>query len=128
MNFPKNVAYGLWCFVVSVALGIPTTIIFAFIAPAEVPRTAIVLSGGISMLLLAILGYFIFKAHNWARWVNAVLATLTFLSSFMLLSPLSPNPVILYIRWVQVVVGMLAVIYLFTPSANAWFKNPTNAL
>src|SRR5574338_479042 len=104
MNFPKNVAYGLWCFGVSVALGIPTTIIFAFIAPAEVPRTAIVLSGGISMLLLAILG------------------------NFMLLSPLSPNPVILYIRWVQVVVGMLAVIYLFTPSANAWFKNPTNAL
>jgi hypothetical protein len=80
------------------------------------------------MLLLAVLGYFIFKAHNWARWVNAVLATLTFLGSFMLLSPLSPSPAILYIRWVQVVFGMLAVVYLFTPSSNAWFKKPISAL
>ena len=128
MNLPKNVAHGLWCFGINVALGIPTTIIFLFIAPSEVPRTTIVLSGGISYLLLAILGYLIFKAHNWARWVNAILATLTFLGSFLLLSPLSPNHAILYIRWVQVVFGMLAVIYLFTPSANAWFKSPSNAL
>ncbi|MHB8744733.1 MAG: hypothetical protein ACYC9L_16670 [Sulfuricaulis sp.] len=128
MKLPKHVAYGLWCFGVSVALGIPTTIIFSFTAPPEALRSTMVLSGVISFLLLAILGYLIFKAHNWARWVNAVLATLTFLGSFLLLSPLSPNTAILYIRWVQVVLGMLAVIYLFTPSANAWFKDPSNAL
>jgi hypothetical protein len=128
MSLPKNVVLGLWCFGASVALTIPTTIIFTVIAPPDVPRGTIVLSGGISMLLLVAVGYFIFKANNWARWVNAVLASLTFLGSFMLLSPLSPSPAILYIRWAQVVLGMLAVVYLFTPSANAWFRKSSKAL
>ena len=58
MRLPKYVTYGLWFFGASVALGIPTTIIFLSIAPPEVPRETIALSGGISTLLLAALGYF----------------------------------------------------------------------
>lgn len=74
--------------------------------------------GGIVLLKV----WSIWTGRNWGRWVVAVLYVLTITGVF---KPRNLSSVQLGLLWVQMFLTLVAVILLFTPAGNRWFKPPS---
>ncbi len=74
------------------------------------------------VILMALLSYFILRAHRWARIVYAVLVVLGLLGTFGGLIDEFPSgwlDGVMYLLSISVDVS--SIVLLFTPPANAWF-------
>lgn len=135
---PRNVAWAVRLLWLMAACALPAIVYELIVPPAGVsPTENILINLGALVFGLGVAWIFntaTWRGRNWGRWVNAALVTLGAISTmFVLLMTMrirnGPSDLASYgLPWyvimqcvVQNLIGVVAVVFLFTRSANAWF-------
>ena len=121
-QFPQTIQIALVCYVSMVLLGIPSSLFNILNAPADFSRPVMFTLVAITLGLLSLNGYFIFRAKNWARILFAVLMLSGIAMEFVDDQPMVYfHDFVYYAYWTQGVLGLTVVVFVFLPTSNAWF-------
>lgn len=115
---PNSVNLAVGCLVLTFAISVTTQ------KPARAhPAWAFFAAYLIVSFLFLFLGFMICRRKNWARWIYAVY-TVIWLMWFVVTVPLRMDmPLARFIpQVVEFILSTAAVIMLFVPAANNWFK------
>jgi hypothetical protein len=129
---PPSVVRGVWSSWVSAACALPVSVYELIEVPKDMTPVENVVFTVVALAVAFAIAWLLntaaWRGRNWSRWVQAILVTFTFgglLFIAMKRHLLPPNYLPRYLMAqyvVQAILNLVAVIFLFSPSANAWYR------
>ncbi|RZA09809.1 MAG: hypothetical protein EOP11_00440 [Proteobacteria bacterium] len=127
-TIPSSVRKAVYLLIAALALGLPRTMIewpALYEQASRLPNGLKIMIGTqlFSFCLVGALLLLVYRRHNWARWVYAVLTVLGIpFSAYQLSGAMLSAPASSALGFAQLFLQVAGIYFLFRPEANAWFK------